>query len=407
MVRQQFLPTPPSLARVEGRYSCRAASLTLTFSQSSLPFAVSSWVPLPGIVLYLRKRSKALRRTTYARSTSAQPSHSTDAFRPAGPPHRPSHLPLPFLPRPPPCRLLAPPTTPAPLRHLHSSNPFFVVNQGLDQHLSRRCGPLGLRWEYKAEKGVGSRTAGTLGRSARGRRGRGCDGCAERGKGGEEEEVVPGGSGSAEGCVEERWERRDCVRLLLLFFVPSFSTSLLTRLLPTSAKILLARSPSHLHALIVEYRKSTSGALSLSKAIKQSVPAGTLQKLFLHAAENAKNVGGMAGREGFGNGVWRDAKALERAMDGEKGGRRDELIWRCVPSLPSFDEELTALADAVSFVFTGLDLASSPSSKPTSRSTASPSSTASTPPFLPAPSPISASRSSRPPRLPNLSLIHI
>ncbi|GAA5828111.1 hypothetical protein JCM11251_002594 [Rhodosporidiobolus azoricus] len=102
------------------------------------------------------------------------------------------------------------------------------------------------------------------------------------------------------------------------------------------SKILLARSPAHLHHLIIEYRRNvTAGHSSLTKAIKQCIPAGTLQKLFLHAVEGAKNVGegegareGKDGRDGFGSGVWRDAKALERAMEVEKGGKREELLWR-------------------------------------------------------------------------------
>jgi len=92
-----------------------------------------------------------------------------------------------------------------------------------------------------------------------------------------------------------------------------------------SAKVLLARSPTHLHALVAEYRKSTGGHSSLTKAIKQCVPLATLQRLFLHAVEGAKNVSAE-----FAHGLWRDAKAVERAVGVEKGGRRDELLWRCV-----------------------------------------------------------------------------
>ncbi|GAA6022178.1 hypothetical protein JCM10207_003935 [Rhodosporidiobolus poonsookiae] len=95
------------------------------------------------------------------------------------------------------------------------------------------------------------------------------------------------------------------------------------------AKILLARSPAHLHKLVVEYRKSTAGHSSLTKAIKHCVPAGTLQRLFLHAVENAKNVGEGKG-DGLGPGAWRDAKALEKAVEVEKGARREELLWRLV-----------------------------------------------------------------------------
>ncbi|GAA5837378.1 hypothetical protein JCM9279_005668 [Rhodotorula babjevae] len=91
------------------------------------------------------------------------------------------------------------------------------------------------------------------------------------------------------------------------------------------AKVLLARSPTHLHALVAEYRKSTGGHSSLTKAIKQCVPLGTLQRLFLHAVEGAKNVSA-----DFAHGVWRDAKQVERAVGVEKGGRRDELLWRLI-----------------------------------------------------------------------------
>ncbi|BGO94729.1 hypothetical protein NBRC10512_007324 [Rhodotorula toruloides] len=95
------------------------------------------------------------------------------------------------------------------------------------------------------------------------------------------------------------------------------------------SKILLARSPTHMHALVIEYRKSTAGHSTLTKAIKQCIPSGTLQKLFLHAVENAKNVGeGKAA--GAGVGVWRDAKLLEKAMEADKGGRREELVWRLI-----------------------------------------------------------------------------
>ncbi|BGP28596.1 hypothetical protein JCM10296v2_000332 [Rhodotorula toruloides] len=95
------------------------------------------------------------------------------------------------------------------------------------------------------------------------------------------------------------------------------------------SKILLARSPTHLHALVLEYRKSTAGHSTLTKAIKQCIPSGTLQKLFLHAVENAKNVGEGKGA-GAGVGVRRDAKLLEKAMEVDKGGRREELVWRLI-----------------------------------------------------------------------------
>lgn len=92
-----------------------------------------------------------------------------------------------------------------------------------------------------------------------------------------------------------------------------------------SAKVLLARSPTHLHALVAEYRKSTGGHSSLTKAIKQCIPAGTLQRVFLHAVEGAKNVS-----DEFGVGVWRDAKSVDKAVGIDKGGRREELLWRWV-----------------------------------------------------------------------------
>ncbi|TNY17193.1 hypothetical protein DMC30DRAFT_137154 [Rhodotorula diobovata] len=94
---------------------------------------------------------------------------------------------------------------------------------------------------------------------------------------------------------------------------------------PRFAKVLLARSPTHLHALVAEYRKSTGGHSSLTKAIKQCIPAGTLQRVFLHAVEGAKNVS-----DEFGVGVWRDAKSVDKAVGIDKGGRREELLWRLV-----------------------------------------------------------------------------
>ncbi|GAA5889951.1 hypothetical protein JCM5296_003659 [Sporobolomyces johnsonii] len=113
------------------------------------------------------------------------------------------------------------------------------------------------------------------------------------------------------------------------------------------SKILLARSPSHLHELDVEFRKSTAGHSSLSKAIKQSVPLELLQRMLLHAVEGGKtgaksNEGEEAEKSEFPWGVWRDAKKLERAVEKvvavedvkrkekekAKEDAREELAWR-------------------------------------------------------------------------------
>ncbi|GAA6022195.1 hypothetical protein JCM8202_000149 [Rhodotorula sphaerocarpa] len=91
------------------------------------------------------------------------------------------------------------------------------------------------------------------------------------------------------------------------------------------AKILLARSPVHVRKICEEYALLTGGNSTLTRAIKQSVPAGTLQRLFLHAVEGAKHVS-----ESTDYGVWRDAKALARLLETEKGPRRDELLTRLV-----------------------------------------------------------------------------
>ena len=53
-----------------------------------------------------------------------------------------------------------------------------------------------------------------------------------------------------------------------------------------SIKILLARSPAHIHSIVVEYRKNSP--TSLSKAVKQ-VFIGPLVKMLLFAIENSKN----------------------------------------------------------------------------------------------------------------------
>ncbi|KDE06045.1 hypothetical protein MVLG_03599 [Microbotryum lychnidis-dioicae p1A1 Lamole] len=86
-------------------------------------------------------------------------------------------------------------------------------------------------------------------------------------------------------------------------------------------KIILARSPAHVHALALEYR---SHPQSLSQSIKQvySTAAPALAKLLLHAVENGKN-------DDEGPGVWRDAKSLEAAIKGP-GARNDMFAWRLV-----------------------------------------------------------------------------
>lgn len=53
-----------------------------------------------------------------------------------------------------------------------------------------------------------------------------------------------------------------------------------------STKILLARSPAHIHLITVEFRKHSP--TSLTRSIKQ-VFTGTLEKLLLYAVENGKN----------------------------------------------------------------------------------------------------------------------
>ncbi|CEQ38867.1 SPOSA6832_00319, partial [Sporobolomyces salmonicolor] len=87
-----------------------------------------------------------------------------------------------------------------------------------------------------------------------------------------------------------------------------------------ASKILLARSPSYLHDLDGEFRKSTAGHSSLSKAIKQSVPLDLLQRILLHAVEGGKtgpkrNEGEEAEKSEFPCGVWRDAKELDSAVE--------------------------------------------------------------------------------------------
>lgn len=53
-----------------------------------------------------------------------------------------------------------------------------------------------------------------------------------------------------------------------------------------STKILLARSPAHIHLITVEFRRHSP--TTLTRAIKQ-VFSGTLEKLLLYAVENGKN----------------------------------------------------------------------------------------------------------------------
>lgn len=91
-----------------------------------------------------------------------------------------------------------------------------------------------------------------------------------------------------------------------------------------SAEILLARSPVHLRKLCEQFNLSTGGNSTLTRAIKQSVPAGVLQRLILHAVEAAKHVSDMD----VDYGVWRDVKMLQRVIDAEMGTKRDELVVR-------------------------------------------------------------------------------
>lgn len=90
-----------------------------------------------------------------------------------------------------------------------------------------------------------------------------------------------------------------------------------------SAKILLARSPVHLRKLCDEFASSTGGHSTLIRSIKQSVPAGPLQRLFLHAVSSVKRVSST-----IDYGVWRDAKTLAHLLESEKGPKRDELVTR-------------------------------------------------------------------------------
>ncbi|KAL8283112.1 hypothetical protein RQP46_005890 [Phenoliferia psychrophenolica] len=90
-------------------------------------------------------------------------------------------------------------------------------------------------------------------------------------------------------------------------------------------KILFARSPDRIHAIVTEFKKpaaSTGGASkgSLTKAIKLAVPVGQLRSMLLFAVEGAKN---------DQDGVWRDSKLLMASMEGV-GTRNDELLWRIV-----------------------------------------------------------------------------
>ncbi|GAA5998226.1 hypothetical protein JCM5350_007943 [Sporobolomyces pararoseus] len=111
------------------------------------------------------------------------------------------------------------------------------------------------------------------------------------------------------------------------------------------SKILLARSPYYLADLDQEYRKSTAGHSSLSKAIKQSVGAGTLQKMLLHAVKGGKKKSqrDVGGKE-YEVTIWRDVKTVEKAIEKVQGledvkskekeaskqEAQNELAWRLV-----------------------------------------------------------------------------
>lgn len=51
------------------------------------------------------------------------------------------------------------------------------------------------------------------------------------------------------------------------------------------SRILLARSPTHIHSLAIEYLKTSRN--SLTHAIKESF-TGSVEKMFLYAVENGK-----------------------------------------------------------------------------------------------------------------------
>ncbi|KAI5481521.1 Annexin family protein [Pseudohyphozyma bogoriensis] len=85
------------------------------------------------------------------------------------------------------------------------------------------------------------------------------------------------------------------------------------------SKIILARSPAHLHSVQVEYRKRTK--MTLTKAVKQA-STGTLEKILLYALETGKN-------DSDGPEVWRDAKLLYKTMEGV-GTRNEALSWMLI-----------------------------------------------------------------------------
>ncbi|KAK4700973.1 hypothetical protein P7C70_g5266, partial [Phenoliferia sp. Uapishka_3] len=123
----------------------------------------------------------------------------------------------------------------------------------------------------------------------------------------------------AEGVNEERRKAmlgEDVDQLKVAFRAKPLNSDVVS-------KILLARSPEHLHAVINEYKKvSGSGKTgqTLSKAIKTALPTGQLRSIFLHAVKSAKH---------DLDGAWRDAKLIMKSMVG-MGTKNDELSWRLV-----------------------------------------------------------------------------
>ncbi|GAA5922288.1 uncharacterized protein JCM15063_003247 [Sporobolomyces koalae] len=95
------------------------------------------------------------------------------------------------------------------------------------------------------------------------------------------------------------------------------------------SKILFARSPTYLGELNEEYRKSTGGHASLTKAIKQCVGPGTLQKMFLHVVEGGKRQSSK-GDHTFDVTIRREAKRLEQAIEKQTKDTSaiDEVSWR-------------------------------------------------------------------------------
>lgn len=62
---------------------------------------------------------------------------------------------------------------------------------------------------------------------------------------------------------------------------------ILTICLTNSTKILLARSPSHLHSISSEYSKATNSTLTTSI---REVFSGMLRKILLHTVENSEGI---------------------------------------------------------------------------------------------------------------------